>query len=487
MGKNFGNKRYSFFFRPPKQTDVSSFLVMGAATIVILAGIKAANVIVAPVLLALFLTIVLLVPLRWLRERGFSNLLALIIVLVCTGMLFFGFGWVVKYSLNDFIRQLPNKKEITRKIEQFNRYFEQYGFTFIKSDNTREEEKEQQPTKNESDSKTENPAEKPASLTETNAVPVSAAKTESAPKKNSPDSVENMTHPADAQTTDKNSKNSLKETAKDTNENPPESQSDEIDADKHHDLSENLKELGVVEERPSLTNLDAENVMRWVSRFVLFLKDLAETGFLVMIITLFMIFEAAWFPEKVDLAFGKKGPINNEHFHHIALEIRRYLFLKTIACIMSASAATGVYLLFGVPGALLWGLIAFFLYYIPNIGGVIAAIIPGLLIFMNYGITGVLLYAVCLVSIECTIGYGIEPRMLGHGLRISTVVIFLSLLAWGWVLGPIGLFLAAPLTIMVKIILQAFEETKWIAILLGDITQQRQAGQNKLDHANKKG
>jgi predicted PurR-regulated permease PerM len=53
-------------------------------------------------------------------------------------------------------------------------------------------------------------------------------------------------------------------------------------------------------------------------------------------------------------------------------------------------------------------------------------------------------------------------------LGLSTVVIILSLLVWGWIFGPIGLFLAAPLTIMVKIILQAFKETEWIAILLGD-------------------
>ena len=484
MGKNFGNKQLSFFFRPPKQTNVSSFLVMGAATIVILAGIKAASVIVGPVLLALFLTIVLLVPLRWLRDMGVPNFSALIIVLVCTGLLFFGFGWVVKYSLNDFIHQLPNKKEITRKIEQwnqtYNRYLEQLGFT-LNSNNAKDKGKEQQQKKNEFDSKTENVSTTHGSSVKTNMVPNSVGETESTPKTNFPDSVASGNHTTDGQTADKHP---LQGTAKNADEEPDNSPSDEINADKHHDSSTDLKEYGV-EGQPSLTILNVESVMQWVGRFVLILKDLVGTGFLVMIITLFMIFEAAWFPEKVDLAFGKKGPINNEHFHHIALEIRRYLFLKTIACIMSASTATCVYLLFGVPGAFLWGLIAFFLYYIPNIGGVIGAIIPGLFILMNYGVTGVLLYAMCLISIECAIGYGIEPRMLGHGLRISTVVIFLSLLAWGWVLGPIGLFLAAPLTIMVKIILQAFEETKWVAILLGDITQQKQTGQNKLEHANK--
>lgn len=162
------------------------------------------------------------------------------------------------------------------------------------------------------------------------------------------------------------------------------------------------------------------------------------------------------------------GTIGTEHFHRIAEDIRRYLFLKAISSLMSAVAATFVYWIFGVPGTLFWGVVAFFLYFIPNIGGTLAAIIPGLLIFMIYDLQGVLLYALCLVAIECAIAYGIEPKMLGRGLGLSVVVILLSLFTWGWILGPIGLFLAAPLTIMLKIILQAFKETEWIAVLLSD-------------------
>jgi predicted PurR-regulated permease PerM len=87
-------------------------------------------------------------------------------------------------------------------------------------------------------------------------------------------------------------------------------------------------------------------------------------------------------------------------------------------------------------------------------------------IFMNGGIPYVLLYAVCLLTIECAIAYGIEPKMLGHGLQLSTMVIILSLFFWGFLLGAIGLFLAAPLTVMIKIILQAFPETRWLAVFL---------------------
>jgi predicted PurR-regulated permease PerM len=213
--------------------------------------------------------------------------------------------------------------------------------------------------------------------------------------------------------------------------------------------------------------------MYWVTKSLVELRRIAEGGFLVLIFTVFMVFEAARFPVKIDRAFGRDGPINNEHFHRIAADVRRYLFLKAIANIMSAVAATFVYWMFGVPATLFWGVVAYFLYFIPNIGGTLAAILPGMLIFMTYDIQGVLLYALCLVVIECSIAYGIEPKMLGHGLRLSTVVIILSLFSWGWLLGPVGLFLAAPLTIVVKIIFQAFKETEWIAILLDDHRSQR--------------
>jgi predicted PurR-regulated permease PerM len=227
-----------------------------------------------------------------------------------------------------------------------------------------------------------------------------------------------------------------------------------------------IRKATSIVEPPSLIALDPQSVALWITRIMLYVRGMLEGGFIVLILMIFMLFEASFLPEKVNRAFGKDGPINIEHFHRIAEDIRRYLFLKTLANLMSGGAAMFVYYRFGVPAAFLWGVIAFFMYYIPNIGGTLAAVIPGILILMLHGVPGVLLYAVCLVTLECTIAYGIEPKMLGHGLRLSTLVIILSLFFWGFLLGPIGLFLAAPLTVMIKIMLQAFPETRWIAVFL---------------------
>lgn len=433
----------------PKKEKVYHFLVAGAATVVVLAGIKAASAIIGPMMLALFLTIILLVPLRWLRKKGCPNSLSLIIVLGGTVLVFSAVGYFVGKSLNDFVKSIPTyRARIIRKVDELDKKYDQF-LTNIGLNKESQDFLKQQPNVNaekQDDGKknADNRDEAVKAVGTENAFPVPSSMERETPS----------THPEGVEGVDINGKK------------------DDIEDDELSELddSDGFKEMfeATSAEKPPLITLDAKSVMYWVTWGLAELRHLLEGGFLVLIFTVFMIFEAARFHEKVDCAFGKEGPINNEHFHRIADDIRRYLFLKAISSLMSALAATFVYWIFGVPATLFWGVIAFFLYFIPNIGGTLAAIIPGLLIFMTYDLEGVLLYAVCLVAIECSIAYGIEPKMLGHGLGISTVVIILSLFSWGWLLGPIGLFLAAPLTIMVKIILQAFKETEWIAILLGD-------------------
>lgn len=412
----------SSFFRTPRRVAVSHFLIAAAATIIVIAGIKSASGLIAPILLALFLTIILLVPLRWLQKKGCPNVLSLVIVLGGTILIFLSIGYFVGKSFNDFARRIPAYKDrIVGKIEDLDKKLAQYGFAIADLTQHLSGKREATP-----------PTEQPGP------VPAEAS-----------DAKENAADPAHA---------------------GEEKKAGDVSRDIEPVSDEELQVFLTSHQQPppSLIPLDTGSVMYWISWSIGELRHLAEGAFIVLIFTVFMIFEAARFPEKIDRAFGKEGPIGFAHFHHIAEEIRRYLFLKAISSLMSAAAATFVYWVFGVPATLFWGIIAFFLYFIPNIGGTLAAIIPGLLIFMTYDLEGVLLYAVCLVAIECAIAYGIEPKMIGHGLGLSVVVILLSLFTWGWILGPIGLFLSAPLTIMVKIVLQAFKETEWIAILLSD-------------------
>jgi predicted PurR-regulated permease PerM len=127
--------------------------------------------------------------------------------------------------------------------------------------------------------------------------------------------------------------------------------------------------------------------------------------------------------------------------------------------------------------AVLWGLLTFCLNYIPNIGSIIAAVPPVLLALVQYGPGTALAVAIGYVVINVVFGNLVEPRVMGRGLGLSTLVVFISLVFWQWVLGPVGMLLSVPLTMTLKIILDGNDETRWIAILLSSSSEVRRAEQ----------
>ncbi|MCL2622467.1 MAG: AI-2E family transporter [Planctomycetaceae bacterium] len=471
------------YSQTPKQEFVFRALIITAAIVIVLAGIKAASGIIAPMLLALFATIILLVPLRWLQSKGCPRILALVIVLGCVAIFFFVLTRMVVGELTKLREQSQiYALKIEREFQRVEVTLAAWGFKLppefdLTKKNGHPDRDDEIPLGDDTDSPQNNENGKPTDEPVTDIQPPAAPPMEpslTVPMVPTPDvqagdimeDAVNLENDVDTDEADPGDK-TLFAHIKDTFSVlfPPSDEDDDFLLEADDMVALPLPPIPPAE--PSLVELNAQSVMVWFTKTIEIVRHLIERSFLVFIIALFMIFEAARFPAKIDRAFGK-GPITNEHLHKIATEIRRYLFLKSITSIMSGIAATLVYLWFGVPGALFWGLVACFLYFIPNLGGIIASIVPGLLIFMDGGVPSVLAYAVCLITIECTLAYGIDPKILGHGLGISTVVIILSLIIWGWLLGAIGLFLAAPLTIMVKIILQAFKETEWVAILIGD-------------------
>jgi len=189
-------------------------------------------------------------------------------------------------------------------------------------------------------------------------------------------------------------------------------------------------------------------------------------AFMILLTVIFILFEVSGFPDKLRAARGKKGS-PSEGLDKISIGIKRYIAIKTLT-----SLATGIFvavclIIIGVDYPVLWGLIAFLLNYVPNIGSIIAAVPAVILSFIQFGIGRTLFVIGVYLVVNTVIGSIIEPKVMGRGVGLSTLVVFLSLVFWGWVLGPIGMLLSVPLTMIVKISLEESEDTRWIAVLLG--------------------
>jgi predicted PurR-regulated permease PerM len=115
----------------------------------------------------------------------------------------------------------------------------------------------------------------------------------------------------------------------------------------------------------------------------------------------------------------------------------------------------------------LLGLIAFLMNYIPTVGSIIAAIPAVLLSLILVGTAGhAVLVTLGYVVVNTLFGNILEPNLMGRRLGLSTLVVILSLLFWGWAWGPLGALLSVPLTVVVKIWLENTHDLKWVAILL---------------------
>ncbi len=187
---------------------------------------------------------------------------------------------------------------------------------------------------------------------------------------------------------------------------------------------------------------------------------------LVALAMVFMLPETVGFRDKLAAALGAEST-TTQYFQTIVEEIEHYLELKTVV-----SATTGLLIgtwvaLLGVPYPLLWGLVGFLFNYVPNIGSILAAIAPVLLTLIQYGSGRALVVAAGYLAINLFLGNVIEPKLMGRRFGLSTLVVILSLIFWGWLWGPLGMLLAVPLTVILKIALTNSERLRWVAVLLG--------------------
>ena len=228
-----------------------------------------------------------------------------------------------------------------------------------------------------------------------------------------------------------------------------------------------LEGLGFKVSRQAVTELvDPGAAMRLVAGMLSGLGTALTNVFLILLMVIFILLEASSFPLKLRTAIGNPEAAF-AGFNKFTEDLKRYLEIKTLI-----SAATGIIVavwlsILGVDFALLWGLLAFLLNFIPNLGSIIAAVPAVLLAFIQLGLGTALLSALGYVVVNVVFGNFIEPRLMGRKVGLSTLVVFLSLVFWGTVLGPVGMLLSIPITMTLKLALEGNDDTRWIAVLLG--------------------
>jgi predicted PurR-regulated permease PerM len=189
-------------------------------------------------------------------------------------------------------------------------------------------------------------------------------------------------------------------------------------------------------------------------------------AFLILLTVVFILIEASGFPEKLKTAIADPEK-SFSYLDRTIHNIQRYMAIKTWVSLATGVAIALWLLVLGVDYPLLWGLLAFLLNYVPNIGSIIAAVPAVLIAFIQIGAGSALLSGLGYLIVNFVVGSIIEPKIMGRGLGLSTLVVFLSLVFWGWVFGPVGMLLSVPLTMTVKIALDSSDDTRWIAVLLG--------------------
>ncbi len=205
------------------------------------------------------------------------------------------------------------------------------------------------------------------------------------------------------------------------------------------------------------------------------LGTFVNRAFLIFLTVFFILLEASSIPHKVQEAFGASATLEG-HVAEVATAVRRYLVIKTIA-----SSFTGLFVYLGLTAlgvkfAPLWGLVAFLLNFVPAVGSIIAAIPTIALALVDGGPELAIAVSILYLAVNLTIGTFIEPQILGQGVGLSPLVVVTSLVFWGFVLGPVGMVLAVPLTVILRITLDNQPQTQWLAVLLGPAVPKARRG-----------
>ena len=196
------------------------------------------------------------------------------------------------------------------------------------------------------------------------------------------------------------------------------------------------------------------------------LGNVMTNAFMILLTVIFILAEQSVFYNKLRVASANSSR-SLSAIDRFTSSVNRYMAIKSALSLLTGVLITIWLALLGVDYPVLWGMLAFLLNFVPTLGSLLAAIPPVLLALVQLGTGDALLTAAGYLVVNILLGNVLEPRFMGKGLDLSALVVFLSLVFWGWVLGPVGMLLSVPLTMTLKIALESVESTRGLAVMLG--------------------
>jgi AI-2 transport protein TqsA len=197
------------------------------------------------------------------------------------------------------------------------------------------------------------------------------------------------------------------------------------------------------------------------------LVNVAKNSLMIFFITMFILLESTRFKQKSERAFGPKNKLTTAMVE-IASEIKRYMLFKSLISLLTGFLVYISLKVAGVDFPLVWGILAFILNFIPSIGSIMASIPPVALALIQFSdpIQGVVMVGLILGVIQVSIGNFLDPKIMGDSLNISPLIIFLSMVFWGWLWGPMGMLIAVPLAVCIKVTAGQIDKLKSLAIMM---------------------
>ncbi len=212
--------------------------------------------------------------------------------------------------------------------------------------------------------------------------------------------------------------------------------------------------------------VNVDSIANSVSTLLTSFVDAFTNVFLMVMVILFMLAQVYSFPSRVyaRLNLSERFARSFKEFGEVT---RSYLFTKGWLAAIAAVISTAIYYAFRVDFALLWGIVFFILSFIPNFGFILSLIPPFAVTLLEQGFTRAAIVIGVVIVMNTVVDNVIAPRFMSRSVGLSTLAVFLSLIVWAWILGPIGALISIPLTLMVKLlILDSYESTRFLSLFL---------------------